>query len=477
MNFLDMRATAAPALIDAVSGQTTSYRQLLASARTIADHLGERKSLVFLLARSDAFTATVYAATQLGGHAVALLDASRPVADCAALVAEYEPEWIAGPPGTARALEALGPPTGPVAAIAGGELLARAASGTTAIHPELALLLGTSGTTGSRKYVRLSASNVEANARSIASYLGLTPEERPITSLPLHYSFGLSVLNSHWLAGAAVVLSQDGILERPFWDAVRGHVCTSLAGVPFTYQLLERIGYRDMDLPSLLTMQQAGGAMSRSLIDTYASHMAGKGGRLFVMYGQTEATARIAYVPPERLPAKVGSAGIAIPGGRLRIETKRGPAAAPHEVGEVVYEGPNVMLGYAEGRRDLAKGDQLRSVLRTGDIGYLDEDDYLWLTGRSKRIAKVFGLRVNLDEVEAILRESGPAAVIAADDRMMGFCAFGTDQSLDELRRSLSRRMRVHPSAIELHRVRRIPVHSTGKTDYDELERWASELA
>jgi acyl-CoA synthetase (AMP-forming)/AMP-acid ligase II len=141
-------------------------------------------------------------------------------------------------------------------------------------------------------------------------------------------------------------------------------------------------------------------------------------------------------------------------------------------IGEVVYEGPNVMLGYAVRRDDLRLGDELRGVLRTGDIGYLDDEGFLYLTGRSKRIAKVFGLRINLDEVELMLRESGPAAAIAGTDVIRGFCAFGTDESVAELRESLSRRLRIHRSAIELRRVREIPVSGSGKVDYQQVERW-----
>jgi acyl-CoA synthetase (AMP-forming)/AMP-acid ligase II len=359
-----------------------------------------------------------------------------------------------------------------IAVALGGELVAMTDLERAELHPDLAVMLATSGTTGSNKYVRLSAANVEANARAIAGYLGLTSDERPITSMPLHYSFGLSVLNSHWLAGAAVVFSAESVMQRPFWDAVAEHGCTSIAGVPYTYQMLERIGYRDMELPAMRTMLQAGGALDRRLTALYGEHMASKGGRFFVMYGQTEATARIAFVPPDRLAEKVGSAGIAIPGGRLRIDAAAGRELGQPASGEVIYEGPNVMLGYAECGEDLSAGDELHGILRTGDIGYLDDEGFLFLTGRSKRIAKVFGLRINLDEVEAMLRESGPAAVIASDDVIWGLCAFGTPDSVAELRESLSRRLRIHRSALDLRHVADIPVSSSGKVDYREIERW-----
>jgi acyl-CoA synthetase (AMP-forming)/AMP-acid ligase II len=340
------------------------------------------------------------------------------------------------------------------------------------LHPDLALLLATSGTTGSRKFVRLSGRNVLSNARSIATCLELTPDERPVTSLPLHYSFGLSVLNSHLLAGATVVISAAGVLEPAFWRTVDEQGCTSLAGVPFTFQMLERIGFRDADHASLRTLQQAGGALDLRLTALYAEHMAERHGRLVVMYGQTEATARMAFVPPDRLQAKLGSAGIAIPAGRLRIEVDEdGRGLAPGS-GEVVYEGPNVMLGYAVGAADLGRGDELNGVLRTGDLGYLDADGFLFLVGRSKRIAKVFGLRVNLDEVETALRRHGPAAVVGGPDAIWGFCVFGTDESLAALALTVAREYRLHHSAVRLRRVDAIPTSSAGKIDYRQVEEW-----
>jgi acyl-CoA synthetase (AMP-forming)/AMP-acid ligase II len=173
--------------------------------------------------------------------------------------------------------------------------------------------------------------------------------------------------------------------------------------------------------------------------------MAERHGRLVVMYGQTEATARMAFVPPDRLQAKLGSAGIAIPAGRLRIEVDEdGRGLAPGS-GEGVYEGPNVMLGYSVGAADLGRGDELNGVLRTGDLGYLDADGFLFLVGRSKRIAKVFGLRVNLDEVETALRGHVPAAVVGGPDAIWGFCAFSTDESLAALALTVAREYRLRP--------------------------------
>jgi acyl-CoA synthetase (AMP-forming)/AMP-acid ligase II len=463
---LDPRRSSAPAIIDPVSGASLSTGDLLDEGSEILAPLDRRRDLLFLLARNDRFTVATYAAGLLDGHAVALVDGQAPTALTASIAMAYGPRWIAGPPGLAGELATAGVPIDETRAAGAGEVV-RTGYQPPLLHPDLAVLLTTSGTTGSRKLVRLSAANVASNAASIVEYLGLTPDERPITSLPLHYSFGLSVLNSHWMSGAAVVLSADSVLQPSFWEAVRTTGATSLAGVPFTYQMLERIGFRTMDVPSIRTLQQAGGALDRRLAQLYGEHMAACGGRFFVMYGQTEATARIAYVPPDRLAEKIGSAGIAIPNGRISIEGADG-----EDVGEVVYEGPNVMLGYASERADLAVGDELGGVLRTGDLGFQDGEGYLFLVGRSKRIAKVFGLRVNLDEVEATLKEHGPVAVVGTDDAIWAFCGFGTEESLRQTASEMARGYRLHPSAIHLQRVEMIPTTGSGKTDYREVERW-----
>jgi long-chain acyl-CoA synthetase len=474
MTFLGLRPSSAPALVEGRTGQVVSYRRLLESAAEAVGHMERAKQLLFLLCRNDVSTATTYLGAVLAGHAVAMLDARSPAEATAALSGTYRPGWVAGPPGSGQRLGDAGMPVEKVISLGGSEMVRTGHGDAPKVHPDLTLMLTTSGTTGSSKFVRLAQRNIHANATSIAGYLGLGPSERPITSLPLHYSFGLSVLNSHWLAGGTVVLSDDSVVQGSFWEQFRTERCTSLAGVPYTYQMLERVGFRDMELPSLQTMQQAGGALDRRLTQLYAEFMARREGRLFVMYGQTEATARIAYVPPDRLTEKLGSAGIAVPGGRLLIDGESSEPSDGAQLGEVIYEGPNVMMGYATDSADLVLGDTLGGQLRTGDIGYLDDEGFLYLVGRSKRITKVFGLRVNLDEVESIVREYGPVAVVGREDAVWAFCAFGSDEEVAQIADTLARRFRLHHSALHLRRVDAIPTTVSGKIDYQQVRAWMS---
>nr|WP_055506459.1 AMP-binding protein [Nonomuraea pusilla] len=322
-------------------------------------------------------------------------------------------------------------------------------------HPDLAVLLATSGSTGNPKLVRLSRAAVAANAEAIAAALAIGPGDVAPTSLPLHYSYGLSVLNSHLAAGGTVVLTEAGLLERSFWTHLGLHRCTSLAAVPYQYEMLRRLRFDQSEHPALTTLTQAGGRLAPDRVAEFAA----KAERFFVMYGQTEATARIAVLPPERLHDKLGSAGVAIPGGRLEIDG-----------GEVVYHGPNVMMGYAETAADLARGDDLGGVLRTGDLGELDGEGFLRITGRVKRIAKVFGVRVNLDDVERLVRDYGAVAATSGDDRVTVWAEGLAADRCAALARRLGAELRLHWSGFDVRGVERLPLLATGKVDYRELE-------
>lgn len=331
------------------------------------------------------------------------------------------------------------------------------------------VLLTTSGSTGSPKLVRLSHRAIRANASAIASSLGIGPDERAPTSLPLFYSYGLSVLNSHLFAGASVVLTSDGVMSREFWTTVDGAACTSFAGVPYTYAMLKRLRFDPAAHPHLRTLTQAGGKLELDLRQHFHRAMSAAGGRFVVMYGQTEATARLSVLPHDEFVGRERSVGRAIPGGRFAIVTDDGETDRPDVEGEVVYYGDNVMDGYAETADDLEADDQLRGRLLTGDRGHLDADGVLWLSGRVKRITKVFGTRVNLDDVEEMIAAAGlTGAAVSGDDVV----AIAVEGELDpaSVSKEIAERLRVHRSGVRVHRVDRLPLLPNGKIDYRTLE-------
>lgn len=338
-------------------------------------------------------------------------------------------------------------------------------------HPELALLLTTSGSTGSPKLVRLSQAAVLANAAAISAALGIDGAEVASTSLPLHYTFGLSVLTSHLYAGATVVVEENALTTRDFWSSLDRYHVTSLAAVPYQYEMLRRLRFDPVRHPRLRTLTQAGGRLNPDLVEDFHRRMAAVGGRFFVMYGQTEATARMTVLPADRLPTKLGSVGVPVHGGAITVNPGDGTETTePGRTGEIVYRGANVMMGYAETAADLARGDDLGGVLRTGDLGRLDDEGFLYLTGRIKRIAKIFGVRVNLDDVERSLAQHGPVAAVAGPDRLVLVAEGADDDRLARIRTEAAAGLGTHSSGILVRSVAALPLTATGKPDYRALE-------
>lgn len=334
-------------------------------------------------------------------------------------------------------------------------------------HSDLALLLATSGSTGDAKFVRLSQANLRANAQSIITYLGIGPHEVAIQSLPLHYSYGLSVLNSHLLAGASVALTGHSFIRPEFWRIVDQCRCTSFAGVPYMYETLYRLRFQPSKHPTLRTLTQAGGHLRIDLVKHYSELVGATGGRFFVMYGQTEATARIAYIPPDRLREKIGSIGVAIPGGQLWLE----PVDSDPAMQQLYYSGPNVMMGYATGPLDLARGDDQHGVLATGDLAERDADGYFRLTGRLSRFAKLFGKRINLAGVEAEVEKTFSVRTAALDggDHLKLLLEGAEDAVVAKVRSYVAEWLGVPPLALKATQIAQIPLTASGKKDYKAL--------
>jgi long-chain acyl-CoA synthetase len=299
------------------------------------------------------------------------------------------------------------------------------------------LLLTTSGSSGSPKLVKLSKENLQSNASSIANYLGLCRHDVAITSLPINYSYGLSIINSHLLTGSKIILTDEAVTTAAFWNAFKEGGATSLSGVPATWRMLTRLRFERMELPTLKTLTQAGGRLDPNEIRDFAI-------------------------------AKAGSIGVAIPGGTLSLIDSEGNSIEGANVeGELIYRGPNVMLGYAENADDLMV-DRTITKLHTGDFGYRDEDGFFWLTGRKSRFIKLFGVRTGLDDVERQLRFMGIHALATGEDDCL-MVAVLEDTNPDEARERLRKIYRVHTSAILVFTVKKFPIAPSGKVLYADL--------
>lgn len=426
-----------------------TYAGLAARVAGFAARLGPTRRLVLIEGGNDTAAMVAYLGALAAGCPV-LLTGPGPSRD--ALVAAYDPDvtWSAGE-----------------------GLVARRELPASDLHPDLGLLLSTSGTTGSPKLVRLSRDNLLANARSIADYLGIRPTDVAVTTLPMHYCYGLSVVHSHLLLGAGLLLTDASVTDESFWDQVREHGVTSIAGVPYTFDMLDRVGFAERDLPSLRYLTQAGGRMAPDVVRRYALLGQRKGFDLFVMYGATEATARMAWLPPILAASAPETIGIPVPGGSFTVEPlPERPLSGPDEpeIGELVYRGDNVMLGYAECPADLALGRTVHE-LRTGDVGRQREDGLFEIVGRRSRMAKVFGLRVDLDRVERVLAEHGfvAAAADGGDTLVLAVCSGASPVDTAAVLRVVRDELGLAPSGVRLLTPATLPRLPSGKTDYRAL--------
>ena len=443
---------------------TTSDVQDLA-----AEIAASNARLCFLFADLSLLSITRFLALLEAGVPVLPLDPAMAPDAAEHLLGTYSPDLVFAPGPDSPVLELLGDGT-----LDGAGRWQRRSNGP-ACHGQLAVLLSTSGSTGSPKLVRLSRDNVLSNARAIAASLSLEPQDRVVTSLPMFYSFGMSLVTSHMVAGSSVVVTGRSVIDRQFWQILDEQQVTHMAGVPATYAMLKRLRFFDRDLPHLKAMLQAGGRLDASLVQEFAENLQTQGKRFYVMYGQTEASPRMSCLPADRVLDKRGSVGVALSGGRFEIHSDEGSLPAG-EVGEVVYSGPNVMLGYAESPLDLARGDDTGGVLHTGDLGYLDDEGFLFITGRMKRIAKISGARVSLDDLERMLSDVTPVAVVAAaEDGVVVFTCHPDAERVAAARKALARSLGAPPTLLRFEQIDQLPTLSSGKIDYQGLTARAAQ--
>ena len=446
--FIDGVAPDLPALLDDEGGEWLTYGALADRAWEWCGRMRGPRGVVFLYTRNHKDSVAALLGSLAAGHAVSLFDQKLTIEARVTLEAIYRPDWIVVPEAGS-----------PVYRGGGGSL-----------HPDVAVLLSTSGSTGSAKLVRLTLSAMQANAEGIAEVLHMGQNDVAAGYLPLQYSYGLSVLTSHLICGARIRLTDMGLTDRAFWPAMREAGITHMPGVPFHHQIMLKLGLKRLNLPGLRTLTQAGGVLDPALRAQAHEFMAATGGQFFVLYGQTEAAPRMTTLQHDDFPLAPRSVGTALPGCRIEILD---PDAKGH--GEVVFHGPNVMLGYAESRDDLCRGDDMFGRLPTGDVGFLDAAGRLTLTGRVKRMGKIYGLRVSLDEVEMLANTLGSAAVTQTGEALTLHVATTGDALADEalshaILARLLERFTVPPAGYRLRIVEAIPRTDRGKIDYAALE-------
>lgn len=452
--------------VETEQGIKLTYAQLKEDVDGIASEMEPRK-FTFCLCQNTLGSLVGYVAFMTHNMPTVLLDASKDSSVISSLIKHYKPTYIWKPNNSHTDISES---TEIILKYEDYELV-KTTYEEYEINPDVLLCLTTSGTTGSPKLVKLTEENLRSNAESIAEYLKITETERAITSLPMYYSFGMSVINSHLIKGATLLLTDKAVIQREFLNFLKDGKATSIAGVPYTYEMLRRLRFLKMDLPNLRTMIQAGGKLNANIVKEYVENAQQTGKEFIVMYGQTEAAPRMSYLPFDKALEKYASIGIAIPGGKLSVhDVNDQEITTPDVDGELIYEGPNVCMGYAECIEDLEKDDENHGVLHTGDVARFDSDGYFYITGRMKRFVKVWGNRCNLDATEQLVKGITTAcACVGVDDKITLFI---TQEGLEEkIKNYLVEKTGLNIRAFEVKVVDDIPTLPSGKLDYQTMQK------
>jgi acyl-CoA synthetase (AMP-forming)/AMP-acid ligase II len=330
------------------------------------------------------------------------------------------------------------------------------------IHSNIKMLLSTSGTTGSPKFVKLSDENLVHNAWSILDYMPIKCDDVVPLNVPIVFVYGLSIFTTNCIAAGTIVCTDKDILQPAFWTDFKKYNCSTIGGVPYVYEMLHRIGFFKKDHPSLRYMTQTGGILNQALRNAIVQYISTYNKQFFAQYGQTEAAGRMAWLPQSALLTKEASIGKPIQNGRFEIDD---------DTSELIYYGPNVFGGYANCVADLSSW-HATNKLYTGDVARMDEDGYYYITGRIKRIIKLFGTRLNLDEVELILKNAlGGQTVVCTGINDKYLLVSHVNDQLDEavIKQLLKEKLQIHPASVQVKYIPAMPLTPNGKIDYSTI--------
>jgi acyl-CoA synthetase (AMP-forming)/AMP-acid ligase II len=452
-------------IVFSTKSEQITYEHLLKDIQEFSIHVKSRK-LAFLLCENSIECVLGYLACLRAGVVPLLIGSSIDEEHLLNLIVTYHPNFI----WVSRNSDLFNEKWKVIHSNRSYQLLERTDQFEHSFHPDLALLLMTSGSTGSPILVRVSYKNLIENANSISQSLGISQHDIPITTLPMNYTYGLSIINSHLLNGCQIVLTEESILSKNFWDLINAKRATTFSGVPYTFQMLRRLGFEKMYLPNISKITQAGGKLDLSMVKYFAEACADRGIQFFVMYGQTEATARMSCLPAKDALRKAGSIGVPISNGSFYLlDNVENVISVSDEVGELYYKGPNVSMGYANALSDFSKGDENEGVLATGDLAKMDEDGYYYIVGRKKRFIKIFGNRISLDEVENLSQKNGYSCVCTGKDDKL-FIYTIKESHLKELKDMISSKIGIHHSAITVRYIPDFPRNDAGKILYSKLQ-------
>lgn len=448
------------AFID-VEGNSLSYKALADFSNLFFSQINKR-TLIFIFSENTLGSVAGYVAALETKIVPLLLHTATEKGLRETLVKKYKPEYFWMPESMISEWD------GEVVFKAYGYALMKTGLVAPLLSENLSLLLPTSGSTGSPKLVRHSYNNILANARNVGKVFEINSDDRALAMLPMYYTMGLSVITSYFYGGATVLLFNGSLTDAVFWKFLKEQKATILTGVPYTFEILSKLRFTRMELPDLKIITQGGGKLSPILFNEFADYATRTGKKFIATYGQTEGTARMAYLPAEFAQTKVGSIGKAIPEGRLYLVDESGEEITQADTpGEMVYSGPNVTLGYAFSGEDLSKNDEREGVLPTGDIAIKDSDGFFYIVGRISRFLKLYGVRVGLDEVEQLIFQAfGVENICTGTDEKMKI--YVTNQEMiTAIADFVIQKTGLYHQAFEVLFIPQIPRNDVGKVIYN----------
>jgi long-chain acyl-CoA synthetase len=339
------------------------------------------------------------------------------------------------------------------------------------LNKNLCLLLSTSGSMGSTKFVKLSKKNLKHNTDSIIKYLKINQKDSAVTNLPISYSYMLSIINTHFEKGGSILVCNYSLVEKKFWQIIKKSKITSFNGVPYTYEILSKIGLKNIKFNKLRYLTQAGGKLEKEIFKEIINFCEKNKLKFFSMYGQTEASPRISYLNPKFSKKKMGSIGQGMVGNKIYIIDKNEKKIQePFKEGEIICEGKNVFMGYSKNFKDLKNENEKNYKLNTGDLGYFDKDGFFYITSRKNKIAKIFGNRVDIEALESLMKKKGYKVACLSNDKKI-FIFIEMNYNKRNLINYIAKITNFNVRSFELIKLKYFPRTSNNKISYNELKK------
>jgi long-chain acyl-CoA synthetase len=445
------------------NNELITYDELIKIVEDFSKNI-KKRSLIFLLCKNNIESIVGYLGSIKSNCVISLIDEKISEDSLIKLVKQYHPDFIFFEKKKLKSLENFSSSY----SFKNFDLLEAKKKTEKKLNDNLALLISTSGSTGTSKLVRQSADNLNSNIESIIEYLNILESDISITTLPMSYVYGLSIINTHLNQGASIVLNNKSVIEKDFWKKLQKNKVTNFGGVPYTYSILEKMNLKNFDLTNLKYTTQAGGKINKTTANNIINQYRLLDIKLYLMYGAAEATARMSYLPWDNIE-KIQSIGKVISGGEFFLEDLNGKKIKDVNThGELIYRGKNVCMGYAENFYDLSKGDENKGVLKTGDVAYKDKNNFYYLVGRKDRYIKIYGMRINLQELEDIILNFGLENICMQEKENTINVYIKDDFELEKVKKQIISVTKIHPSVFFFKIVKNFPLNKNYKISYNK---------